>query len=346
MFKNFLRDSSALALMMALVLGAGAIAQAQEEEPQSPVIQIGKSDVQETRETRKDVSAITDGAIVDSPEQSPLPKYWIGLAGGTIPAEHVLRAHIDLPENQGLLVASLVPDSPAAKSGLKQHDILLRANDIDLHEMHDLIDLVLAEGAKKGQIALEVLRKGERETVYLTPEERPADAARPQLGDDGGFGEGFGIVGQDGLPKEMLQQFQGRMPFEFRNFGPGVIVGGGGQGVGNIPNGVSVNIAKEAGKPTHVTVTRGDETWEVVGDDPESLKQLPEDLQPFVEQMLQGASPMDLHMGRMGQHPMPEFGDGRLRERMERMEKRMQEMLERLEDRPVEQPVPTDEQTK
>jgi membrane-associated protease RseP (regulator of RpoE activity) len=344
MSKNFQRGGTEWALMAALVFGAGAIAQAQEEEPQNPVIQIGKSDVQETPSSSP---AVTDGAIVDSPDQPPLPKYWIGLAGGTIPAEHVLRAHIDLPENQGLLVANIVPDSPAAKAGLKQHDILLRANDIELHEMHDLIDLVLAEGAKKGQIALEVLRKGERETIYLTPEERPADAARPQLGDEGGFGEGFGIVGPDGLPKEMLQQFQTRVPFEFRNFGPGVIIGGGGgQGVGNIPNGVSVNIAKEAGKPTHVTVTRGDETWEVVGDDPESLKQLPEDLQPFVEQMLQGASPMDLHMGRMGQHPMPEFGDGPLRERMERMEKRMQEMLERLEDRPVEQPVPTDEQTK
>jgi membrane-associated protease RseP (regulator of RpoE activity) len=344
MFKIFQRGGTEWALMAALVFGVGGTAQAQEEEPQDPVIQIGKSDVPDQQNLPP---AVPDGAVVDSPDESSLPKYWIGLAGGPIAAEHVLRAHVDLPENQGLLVVSIVPDSPAAKAELRQHDILLRANETELHEMHDLVDIVLAEGAKKGQIALEVLRKGERETVYLTPEERPADVGRAQLGDDGGFGEGFGIVGPDGLPKEMLQQFHGRLPFEFRNFGPGVIVGGGGgQGVGNMPSGVSVNIAKEAGKPTKVTVTRGDEKWEVVGDDPESLKQLPEDLQPFVEQMLEGASPMDLHMGRMGQQPMPEFGDGRLQERMERMEKRMQEMLERLEDRAAEQPAPTDEQTK
>lgn len=344
MSKHFLRGGAEWALMGALVFGTGAIAQAGDDEPQNPVIQIGKSDAQD----QQNLPPVVAGeALVDSPDQSRLPKYWIGLAGGTIPAEHVLRAHVDLPENQGLLVANVVPESPAAKAGLKQHDILLRANDIELHEMHDLIDLVLAEGAKKGQIALEVFRKGERETVSLTPEERPADAGRVQLGDNGGFGEGFGIVGPEGLPKEMLQQFQGRVPFEFRNFGPGDIVGnGGGQGVGNIPNGVSVNIAKEAGKPTHVTVTRGDETWEVVSDDPESLKQLPEDLQPFVEQMLQGESPMDIHMGRMGQHPMPELGDGRLQERMERMEKRMQEMLERMENRTGEQQAPKEEQTK
>jgi len=326
--------------MVALVFGAGAIAQAQEEEPQGPVIQIGQADQ----------GAPAPNLQPNNPEdveQPAAPKFWIGLAGGTIPAEHVLRAHVELPENQGLLVAGVVPDSPAAKAGLKQHDILLRANDIDLHEMHDLIDLVLAEGAKKGQIALEVLRKGERETVKLTPEERPADAPRPQLGDAGGFGEGFGIVGQDGLPKEMLEQFQGRRPFEFRNFGPGGIVDVP-QGIRGIPEGVSVNILRDKGKPARVTVNRGEESWEVVGDDPESLKQLPEDLQPFVEQLLHGASPMDLHTGRMGQHPMPELGDGRLRERLERMEKRMEEMMERLnqENRPVEQPAPSGEQTK
>jgi S1-C subfamily serine protease len=105
----------------------------------------------------------------------------------------VLRTFVDLPENQGLLVATVAPDSPAATAGLKKHDILLRANDKDLHELHDLTDLVSAEGAKKGQIALELLRKSGRETVYVTPEDRPAEAQRPQLGDDE-FGGGFGVT--------------------------------------------------------------------------------------------------------------------------------------------------------
>ena len=83
---------------------------------------------------------------------------------------------------------------------------------------------------------------------------------------------------------------------EFRNFGPGVIVGGGGQGVANMPNGVSISIQKQDDKPTHITVKRGDETWNVIGDDPESLKQLPEDLRPFVEQMLHGNGGMHIHM--------------------------------------------------
>ncbi|MCI0333966.1 MAG: PDZ domain-containing protein [Planctomycetes bacterium] len=341
MSKNLLHGTSQLALMVAaLVFGAGAVAQAQEEQPQGPVIQIGEAD-------EGTVTPNVPQNDHEGFEQPAAPKYWIGLGGSNIPADHVLRAHVDIPEGQGLLVASVVPDSPAAKAGLKQHDVLLRANEIELHEMHDLVDLVATEGAKKGQIALEVLHHGERETVYLTPEDRPADAPRPQLGDGGEFGEGFGVLGEDGLPKELLQEFRGRMPMEFRNFGPGLIVGGG-QGVANIPNGVSVNIAKEDGKPTRITLKRGEETWEVVGDDPESLKQLPEDLRPFVEQLLHGKSPMDLTFGRPGQPPMPEFGDGRLRERLERMEKRMEELIKRFgqESGPADGAAAKSEQTK
>jgi hypothetical protein len=254
-----------------------------------------------------------------------LPKYWIGLLGGPITAEHPLRAHLDLPENQGLIVANVVPDSPAAKAGLKQHDILLRANDKDLREMQDLVELVLSEGAKKGQITLEVLRHNKRETVYLSPEERPANVAVPQHGVGG---DEFG--GQD--PGQFLRHFLGgNMPqeFQFRNFGDGVIVGGG-QGFANMPNGVSISIQKQDGEPTKVTVKRGDETWTVTGDDPESLKQLPEDLRPFVERMVRGGR-VGIHMPNFERRfEGPGFGDGQLRERLERMEKRLDEMQKRF----------------
>jgi hypothetical protein len=338
---SYLKGAIEWPLMVALVFGAGAVAQAQNEEgePGGPVIQIGKSDGEDGAQNipvpNEGLARPNFGGGIEQPEA---PKYWIGLAGGAIPADHVLRAHVDIPEGQGLLVASVVPDGPAAKAGVKQHDILLRANDIELNDMQNLVELVLSEGEKKGQIALEVLRRGERETVFLKPEERPADAPRPQA--DSGFGGGgFGGFGGGGdLPEQLrpfMQEFGGRIPFEFRNFGPGVIVGGGGGfGAAELPNGVSVNIHKEAGKPTRITVQRGDETWEVTGDDQESLNQLPEDLRPMVEQMLHGGGPANFNFGGDGQGPMPEFGDGRLRERLERMEKRMQELMERFEQRP------------
>lgn len=336
----FVKGTSTAALMAALAFGGGAASQAQNNDGEAggPVIQIGKADEgAQPQNIPAPNEGLVDPNLGGGFEQPEAPKYWIGLAGGKIMPDHVLRAHVDIPEDVGLLVASIVPDSPAAKAGIKQHDILLRANDTDLHEMQDLIDLVINEGEKKGQVTLEVLRRGERETVYLKPEERPADAPRPQFG-GGGFGQGFGgnFAGPEGIPQQLLQEFGGRLPLEFRNMGPGVIVGGGGTGVAELPNGVSVSINKEEGKPTHITVKRGDETWEVSGDDAKSLKQLPEDLRPAVEQMLHGGAAGPGFGAGAGQ--MPEFGDGRLRERMERMEKRMQEMMERFEDRPAAQP--------
>jgi hypothetical protein len=309
-----LRGGSAGALIVAMVLGFSAFALAQENEPQDqargPVVQIGKADDGETK-------------IGDRGEQPAVPKYWIGLAGAAISPDHVLRAHVKIPDGQGLLVAHVVPDSPAEKAGLKQHDILLRANDAELHEMQNLVDIVSTEGEKQGKIEVEILRGGERESVSLTPEERPADAQPQPPGPNDAFGGGFGPVGPEGIPQELLRQFPGR--FQLHQFG------GPGGAVGNIPSGVSVSISREEGKPAHITVKRGDETWEVVGDDPESLKQLPDDLRPFVERMLHGASPMDLHMEGFG--PGVELGGPEIQERIERMEKQMQEMLERMNER-------------
>jgi hypothetical protein len=214
---------------------------------------------------------------------------------------------------------------------LKRHDILVRANDHDLHEMRDLVDMVATEGAKKGQITLEVLRKNKRETVYLTPEERPANAPVPQ-GGGGGFGGG-----QFGLPNDFMQQFGGNFPMEFRNFGNGMLLHGGGNAVAEMPNGVSVSIQKQNDQPAQITVKRGDETWNLT-DDPESLKQLPEDLQPFVNNMLHGNRAMQFRMPNFERGPAagPGIGDGRLRERMERLEQRLEEMQKRFGEQPTD----------
>ena len=176
--EDFSASAVEWALTVALVFGAGAAAQAQNNDEEGNVVKIGQAD--------NDGVPGDEGAVSSSPKQQA-PKYWIGLLGGAITPDSPLRAHLDLPEGQGLIVASIVPESPAAKAGLKQHDILLRANENDLHEMSDLVDLVLSEGPKKGQITLEVLRHNKRETVYLTPEERPANAPMPQPM-TGGFG--------------------------------------------------------------------------------------------------------------------------------------------------------------
>ncbi|HEY3391775.1 MAG TPA: PDZ domain-containing protein [Lacipirellulaceae bacterium] len=327
MSHNYLRGAVGLVLAIAAAIGTAALVQAQEDEAQNEgrVVQIGRAD-EESEKSGRNANGERNGGLV---EEQDVPRYWIGLLGGAIPDDHPLRAHLDLPADQGLLVADVVPNSPASKAGLKKHDILLKANDTVLKEMGDLVELVSTEGEKKGQISLEVFRGGERETVYVKPEGRPADAQVST----GGFGEG-GFQGGAGLPEEFQDLFgqlqRGQKPFNFRNFGPGVIVGQ--PGMMNVPNGVSVSITKKAGQPTEITVKRGEETWKVVGDDPQSLEQLPDDLRPFVERMLHGGAPVtfDPQMPNMEQLERRGFGDDRLSERLEEMERRMEELQRRL----------------
>ncbi len=340
---SYLHGACRWALAVGLVFGAGVLAQA-EEKSEGKVVQIGRADQPER-------PALPPGAEDEGEPSRPAPpKFWIGLLGGAIPADHPLRSHVDLPEQQGLLVANVVPKSPADKAGLKQYDILLKGNGNDLHEMKDLIDLVMSEGAKKGEIKLDVLRRGKHETIVLKPKDRPTDVAMESGEGGGGGGFAFGqqltpggpLGGQPGMPRP-----SGPMQFNFRNFGPGVIVGG--DPFAGLPNGVSISVQKQTGQPTHIVVQRGEDKWDITGDDPESLKKLPEDLQPAVERMLHGGGGgMGGAMGGPGGIRIPNFpspGPGlgpdpnRMLEQLQRMEKQLNEMQQRMNGRnnpPVE----------
>jgi hypothetical protein len=360
MFINRWRMLAPVALLGLLGLGAGVISQAQDspaQDRQRPgrIVQIGPDDggrsapvlPPPTDPGRADPTA--QPALTD-PAQPAAPKYWIGLVGGPVSPE--LRAHIDIPEDQGVMVREIVPNGPAAKAGLKLYDILLRANEIQIRDMSNLVELVRTEGERQGQLTLEVLRKGNRQAIWVKPELRPADAAVPP---QPGFGEGFqGVPGRIPLLGELpefrrfLEGFGGdAAPFEFRQFGPGVIVGG--QGFGNLPNGVSVSVERQNDQPPRITVKRGDETWEVVGDDPESIQQLPEDIRPFVERMLQGGGMGRVQIGDFdadGDHDVMlnrrGLEDRPLRQRLEAIERQLQELLQQrtggADRQPAEQP--------
>src|SRR5437868_14140911 len=100
---SYLRGVTEWALMVALIFGAGAIARAQDEEPSDKnVVKIGRADGEQAKPNPTRPDDQEQG-------QQEAPRYWIGLLGGPIPEDHVLRAHIDLPEKQGLIVASVVP---------------------------------------------------------------------------------------------------------------------------------------------------------------------------------------------------------------------------------------------
>jgi serine protease Do len=320
-----LRNTLEWALMVALVLGGGAYAQAQNDQP-GKIVRIAPAD----GTTTADAEVMTS-EDADQMAQPEMPKHWIGILGGPITPE--LRAQLDIPEGQGLLVRQVVPDSPAAKAGLQNFDVMLRANDADLHEMTDLMELVRSTGENGGTIALDVLRRGKHEAITITPETRPEQVTVSQpdmMQGDATFA---------GPPQDAMRMFQQRFgrggPFQFRAFGPGTVLQGRTMSLDQMPNGVSVSIQKQNDEPAHITVRRGNDSWNIVGDDPASLDQLPKDVRPFVEQLLAGGGPMQIPLPAMPNvtvpnppmPPMPHaFNDDALQQRLHNMEQQLQQM--------------------
>lgn len=101
-------------------------------------------------------------------ESRPAPKFVIGVSLSDVPDS--LRAHVTLPEGTGLMVGSLYPESPAAKAGLMQYDLLLKCGDTDLKQPKDLQTIVDASEGKS--ISLTLQRKGEQKTIEVTPIKR------------------------------------------------------------------------------------------------------------------------------------------------------------------------------
>jgi hypothetical protein len=247
-----------------------------------------------------------------------------------------VRAQINLPAEQGVLVRLVVPKGPAAQAGIEQFDIILTANGKPVVTGLELMELVQQAGASGDKITLDVLRRGEHKSIELTPAERPAsdDAA---AGSGQGWGSGGAMTGMPGMP----------------NFGPGGphlrmrVPGsalGQGMGLNQMPNNFSVSVQKNNDEPAHITVKRGNDTWEVVGDDPKSLEQLPDDVRPYVEQMLSGGSTVPLSMPGMpgmnrmrGVDRMPGmwgptgFDNDAMQQQLQRMEQQLQQMRLQLQ---------------
>jgi serine protease Do len=103
---------------------------------------------------------------------------WLGVKIQTITDE--LAEASGVKENTGALVASVSPDSPAAKAGIQEGDVILRFDGKEVTTMRGLPRLVAQTPIGK-DVDVEVLRKGQKRNVKvavgrLTEEDEPAKA--------------------------------------------------------------------------------------------------------------------------------------------------------------------------
>jgi len=246
---------------------------AQADEPEGRIVELNSGTTTELPKADQDTTVT---------EQPAKPAYWIGIRGRVI-NDPVLRTQLQLAEDSGVVVEEVVKDSPADKAGLRQHDIILRANDEAVQGMDDLANLVTSGEGKP--IELRIIRLGKEETVDVTPEVRPEGIEQASTGLPG-----FGQMNDQDAMRQLLGRMPGlqNLPGGVRMFGPGVIINGQRLDLNKLPNGVAVTIERSNDGPAQITVKQGDKTWNIVGDDPKSLEQLPEDVRGYVQQLLGG----------------------------------------------------------
>jgi hypothetical protein len=84
---------------------------------------------------------------------------------------------------QGVLVQTVTPDSPAAKAGVKNHDILLTYDDQKLYNHEQLLKLISNDQVGR-EVNLGLVRQGKQETIKIQLGERPAAWNAQQIVED------------------------------------------------------------------------------------------------------------------------------------------------------------------
>jgi S1-C subfamily serine protease len=94
----------------------------------------------------------------------------LGVATQTVPLLTRIRRALDLPAESGALVSDVAPDGPAARAGLQPGDVVLGFAGAPVRGVDDLHKLLT--GDRAGQACeIELLRRGERIVLPVTPEE-------------------------------------------------------------------------------------------------------------------------------------------------------------------------------
>lgn len=97
---------------------------------------------------------------------------WIGVS--IQPLDQDIARSLGLEEPRGALVASVVPDGPAARAGIQQGDVILTFNGERIEDSRDLTQRVGATAIGNAS-RVEVLRQGQRRTLNLRLAERPSE---------------------------------------------------------------------------------------------------------------------------------------------------------------------------
>ncbi|MBO0735403.1 MAG: DegQ family serine endoprotease [Alphaproteobacteria bacterium] len=128
-------------------------------------------------------SNVAKSVVAQLEHQGKVNRGWLGVQiQGITPA---IAANLGLPNEHGALVAAVTPDSPGAKAGLKQGDVVLSFNGSEVTQLHDLPRLV-AGVAPDTSAKMTVWRNGSTIDLQARVGEQPEnDQVASAAGEEG-----------------------------------------------------------------------------------------------------------------------------------------------------------------
>jgi serine protease Do len=119
---------------------------------------------------------------------------WLGVQIQSVTPD--IAASLGMKEPKGALVASVVPDSPAARAGVHQGDVIVGINGRDITDSHELTRRVADLQAGKAA-SFAVLRDGQHKTLDITIGVRKdTQVAMNQDSQEGGAAAGIAATGK------------------------------------------------------------------------------------------------------------------------------------------------------
>ncbi len=112
--------------------------------------------------------------IAQLKEKGHVTRGWLGVAIQGITPDIAKGLGLNPEQPNGALVASVTPNSPAAKAGIKQGDVIVEAGGHAIKSVHDLPRLVAASPIGH-KLDVKILRNGKETNLAATIAEMPAN---------------------------------------------------------------------------------------------------------------------------------------------------------------------------
>jgi serine protease Do len=127
-------------------------------------------------------SNLAKTVIAQLREHGKVDRGWLGVQIQQMTPE--IASSFGLPSERGALVADVTPNSPAARAGVKQGDVIVKYNGHEIDKLHDLPRLV-AETTINSNANLTVWRNGHDEDLKVNVGQMPNDKQEVASNDQG-----------------------------------------------------------------------------------------------------------------------------------------------------------------